>query len=345
MGETMADQDYNHTAELIKAAIPYVDSNWKGPAELIAKLLDLLGSFKSIGNNGTLSASSFRDFKIDKIDIEGLLKGIRPICNNKEQEIVDRILNIFNMKRMFEMYNNMMSAMKTMQDFGGFNFDGSGSGNDSDNVTSNFTGSNFDSIFQSFSNAFSSNNTSGASDNNQNFADDNQNTSDNNQNSSESNQTTSDFNQNSSESKQTTSDFNQNSSVFNQNAWGFNQSSSEFNQTIPDFNQRSSESNQTTSDSNNFTSFYNPFETSGSNNTERAKVAETNENNAFESVDSKNSMNTPVKAESNQNPMNNKMFDMLKAMVPPEQMSTFENLSMLLGSMSYDNNKPDEKKE
>jgi hypothetical protein len=40
------------------------------------------------------------------------------------------------------------------------------------------------------------------------------------------------------------------------------------------------------------------------------------------------------------------MFDMLKAMVPPEQMSTFENLSMLLNTMSYDNtNKPDDSKE
>lgn len=40
--------------------------------------------------------------------------------------------------------------------------------------------------------------------------------------------------------------------------------------------------------------------------------------------------------------MNDKMLEMLKAMVPPEQQSTFENLSMLLNTMSYDNNsKPD----
>jgi hypothetical protein len=37
----------------------------------------------------------------------------------------------------------------------------------------------------------------------------------------------------------------------------------------------------------------------------------------------------------------NNMLDMLKAMVPPEQMSTFENLSMLFNSMSYDNSNPD----
>lgn len=42
---------------------------------------------------------------------------------------------------------------------------------------------------------------------------------------------------------------------------------------------------------------------------------------------------------------NSNMFDMLKEMIPPEQRSTFENLSMLLKTMSYDNNKQEQKKE
>lgn len=36
---------------------------------------------------------------------------------------------------------------------------------------------------------------------------------------------------------------------------------------------------------------------------------------------------------------NSQMFDMLKNMIPPEQMSTFENLRMLFNTMSYDDNK------
>lgn len=41
---------------------------------------------------------------------------------------------------------------------------------------------------------------------------------------------------------------------------------------------------------------------------------------------------------------NTQMFDMLKNMVPPEQMSTFENLRMLFNTMSYDDNsKPDQR--
>lgn len=242
----MADLDFNHTAELIKAAIPYVDSKTKGLVELVAKSMDLLGSLKSADNNNILSTLDFHSIKID---VEGLLKGIRPICNHKEQEIVDRILNIFNMKRMFEMYNNVMSAMKNMQDVGGFDFGDSGGGNDAENVASNFTGSNFDSIFQNFSNSSSADNT------------------------------------------------------------------------------------QKTSDKNDTESYYNPFNTSDYKATE-----ETPAQDPIKNAEAKNT--------SSSNPMNNKMFDMLKAMVPPEQMSTFENLSMLLNTMSYDNNsKQDENKE
>ena len=43
---------------------------------------------------------------------------------------------------------------------------------------------------------------------------------------------------------------------------------------------------------------------------------------------------------------NEKMLNMLKSIVPPEQRATFDNLSMLLSSMSYDNtSNADEDKE
>lgn len=243
----MADQDFNHTAEIIKAALPFVDSKIKGLAELFAKLLDLMGSFKSAESSGELSAVSYRDIKVD---IEGLLKGIRPICNANEQEIVDRILNIFNMKRMFEMYNTMMSTMNAMQD-SGLNFNTSGSGSDASNTSGNFP--DFSSIFQSF----------------------NKNTSDN---------------------------------------------------------------SKSTPDPDAFSANYNPFNTADPPEAEKDSASAPDKDTSTQSNNSSGPMN-----------MNGKMFDMLKTMVPPEQMSTFENLSMLLNTMSYDNNnsnsKPDEKKE
>ncbi|MDD3173873.1 MAG: hypothetical protein PHF63_09460 [Herbinix sp.] len=240
----MADQDFNHTADIIKAALPFVDSKTKGMAELFAKILDLMGSLKSVGNSGNLAAYGFQG---SKIDVEGLLKGVRPVLDIKEREIVDRILNIFNMKRMFEMYNNMMSAMKTMQEFGGF--PSGDSGNDAENVAGNFSGLNFESIFQSFGNNFSSEG-----------------------------------------SKNTTN----------------------------------------TNDSENTT---NHFEYSDTSTTEEAPASDFNKDTTSSSFNSGSGKN-------------NMMFDMLKTMIPPEQISTFENLSMLLNTMSYDNNsKSDDSKE
>lgn len=252
----MADQDLSHTADIIKAAIPFVDSNLKGLAELFAKLLDLLGSLKTtgiLGKNGIsgiTSQISASGFQLSKIDIEGLLKGVRPVCDKKERDIVDQILNIFNMKRTFEMYNNMMSTMQAMQEAGGFNFGDGSTNDDTENVTGNFSGANFESIFKTFSNGFGSSNSNNASEN---------------------------------------SDSTMNESPFYQ--------------------------------------------------TEPVKSEET--------TTSDSPKNTSSNSDASESPMNNKMFDMLKAMIPPEQKGTFENLSMLLNNMSYDDNnsKPDDDKE
>jgi hypothetical protein len=162
-----------------------------------------------------------------KFDMEGMLNGIRPVCNVREREIIDRILNFFNMKRMFEMYNKMMEMMKNMQDFGGFDFSGfENSGNDAENVTSNFESPNYESIFNHMKNS-------------------------------------------SPQEKPETS---------------FSEEYHQTDATFPD-----------------------------------------------PEKDTSPQTGTGYK-------VNEKMMNMLKAMVPPEQMSTFENLSMLLNTMSYDNN-------
>lgn len=145
----MASQNYMHTAELMKASLPYFDDRTRSKVELVSKIFDLMGNINIIGRE-SMAACGYGTINID---VEGLLNGIRPICDHREREIVDRILNIFNAKRMFEMYNNFMNMMNTMQGFGGFPFGGEESkyDTDADTVTGNFSDSNFDSIFNSFS--------------------------------------------------------------------------------------------------------------------------------------------------------------------------------------------------
>lgn len=241
----MADQDMLHTTEIMKAALPYIDTGSKGIAELFVKVFDMMASMRALRSpNNNLAACGFT---AGKIDIEGLLNGIKPVCNNREREMIDRILNFFNMKRMFEMYNSMMETMKTMQDLGGFSFGDSESSDDTENVTGNFGSSNFQSIFDMFKNTNTTASTSGNTDD------------------------------------------------------------------TPD----------TTAD----TAFQFTVE----------NEAEKQEDTVKEKTSSTNSFGGKS---------NDMMFQMLKTMVPPEQMTTFENLSMLLNSMSYDNtSKPDNKEQ
>jgi hypothetical protein len=219
-----------------------------------------MGSMKSMTGKVNMAAYGYEN---EKVDVEGLLNGIRPLCSNKEREIVDKILNIFNAKRMFEMYNNFMSMMKTMQEFGGFPFGDTGTGNNTDNVMGNFAGFNFDSIFGNNAAKTSADHAS-------------------------------------EEDYVSEADY-----------------VSEVNHAS-DADHASEEDHEY----DQFSSF-NQNENSSSNDgaTEQAPHSRGTSNN-------------------------NMMLDMLKAMVPPEQMSTFENLSMLLNTMSYDNSsKPSDSEE
>jgi hypothetical protein len=233
MGEAMADQDIMHTADIMKAALPYIDAHNKVMVEFVMKIFDLLGNMKTLRNSLGLAACGY---EAGKIDMEGLLNNIRPVCNKKERDIIDKILNIFSMKRAFEMYNKMMEAMNGMQDFGGFPF----------GTSSNFENNN------------------------------------------------------------------------------------------PDMEAAHMEENDLNNDnSDNSNTDYHTASNDGINS-----ASEENYHDASDDV-------KPHKDSSGSSGMmNDKMLDMLKAMVPPEQRATFENLSMLLNTMSYDNtSKPDESKE
>jgi len=108
----MADQDILHTAEIMKAALPYIDSHNKIMVELIMKVLELVGFIRTFRKSLSLAACGY---EAGRIDLEGMLNNIKPVCNKKERDFIDKILNIFNMKRAMEMYNQMMEVMNAMQ--------------------------------------------------------------------------------------------------------------------------------------------------------------------------------------------------------------------------------------
>jgi hypothetical protein len=224
----MADQDIMHTAEIMKAALPYIDAPNKVMLEFAMKIIELMGYVKTLRSSLGLAACGYQ---AGKTDMEGMLNNIRPVCNKKERDIIDKILNIFNMKRAYEMYSKMMDAMNIMQGMEGFPF-GSAADTATDAPDADLSSYNTDTDY----------------------------------------------------------------------------SISDYASDIPD-------------------------------NSE----ADITEN----SFDAGSDDVKPETASSGSAGMfNDKMLEMLKAMVPPEQKATFDNLSMLLSTMSYDNtSKPDESKE
>ncbi len=232
----MADNDMLHTAEILKAALPYVDVRTKTTMDLLVRLYELIGCYHSLRYNG-LAACGYETEQ--KADFEGLLNKVRPVCNDRERSFIDRILGFFNAKRMYEMYNQYMEAMKTMQEFGGFSA-GNPDGEAADNTMNSFSGFDFASMFGS-----------GKADSGDNHDTDND---------------------------------------------------------MP----------SSDDDSEFFTG-----------------QAENPDPSDHEAGSEEEDSDPPPRS----NAGNDQMLDMLKNMVPPEQMSTFENLRMLFNTMSYDGNR------
>jgi len=247
----MADNDYLHIAQIMEAAMPHVDIRTKLTIDLMSKLFGFMGSLRNFNKASDLAVCGFEN---EKMELEGLLSAIRPLCSGKEKVFVDQILSMFQAKRMFETYKTYMDAMKAMQGFEGSPFGDFSSGNNAENSSDHTSGFDFSSFFNAFGN-------------------------------------------NSSSESDRASDQDINSPF---DSSGLHDADSPFD-SISDYDSK-------------FTS------DSAYNN----DAAASNASSSSEGSDSKNNM-----------------LNMLKAMIPPEQLSTFENLSMLLNTMSYDNSKSD----
>lgn len=101
----------SHTANLIKAASPYFDTDTQKSLYFIATILDVMEMTKLFQQSKSVSALSF---SMKNVDFEGLLKNVRPVCRPNERSFVDKITNMFSMKRMFETYQAVSSMMSSM---------------------------------------------------------------------------------------------------------------------------------------------------------------------------------------------------------------------------------------
>ena len=271
----MADNDMLHTAEILKAALPFVDTNAKTTMDLLIKFYELITCYHNYKTNRMAAC----DYTGEKPDLETMLKNIQPKCNEKEKPLIDRILSIFNAKRMYEMYNTYMTAMKAMQEFGGFPSEAS-EGETADNSMNNFSGFDFSSIFGN-------------------------------------SQSTDTPSEESYTPYESAPEPGYESDLIHKSDSGDNPGTS-YN---PDVGYSSDVGYKPDSDDSSNTGYNSDFN-SDSKQTPEGTYGKVNSDRNSSSSKSDN---------------NDNMMNMLKSMIPPDQVSTFENLRMLLNTMSYDN--------
>lgn len=260
----MAQIDFAHTVDIMKAATPYFDPGTRRSMDLFTKFFDLLGCYRNFLL--PLEMASNESYN-KKMDLEGLLTGIRPKLGERERPIVDQILGFFNAKRMFETYSAYMEMMKNMEGF-----------NSGDSDTDGNT--NFDMF--SVMNSFMSNNSS---------------------------------------TGMNPDMFSALSSFMNNN------SSTDVNSNI-DGNENSDFNSYMDSDnSNDFSSYMD-----SDSNYDSSSYMDSDGNY-------KGDLDTENSSDNSSSGFNFSNFASLFGdMVSPEQASNFENLSMLLKNMSYDDN-------
>lgn len=91
---------YNHTIEIMRNALPYINTPAKKPMHMIIKVGELLDAIS--GNDS--SELSACDIGNDSIDMEGMLSNIKGLCSISEQETIDMILNFIKVQRLYSTY-------------------------------------------------------------------------------------------------------------------------------------------------------------------------------------------------------------------------------------------------
>jgi len=285
MGEAMAEDGLLHTAEILKTALPYVDVKSKLILDLLVKLYELIACLRNFRAKD-MAACGFENTG-EKVDAEALLKKIRPSCNQKERAFVDKILNIFQAKRIFEMYNTYMEAMKAMEGFDGF----------AENDNSNDNTYNFMDSFSDFDLSAI-------------IGDDNI-----------------DVNLHKDNNTYAENDLSPDKDYSLANDLSLDNGYNSANALI--------KSNNYISD--NYLYNNDTFNENNDYNKSNINYANDPDNNNID-----NNSQTEKHQATKESPDNSNLIEALKAMLPPEQIETFENLRMLFDSMSYDDNKKPE---
>ena len=103
----------DYILDIIRAALPYVNSRTRNSMEVAIKTGELAETFQSLGDTPDLEAC---DLGNDTVDMEGLLVSVQNVCIGPEKELVNTLLNFYKTRNLYQSYqtfrrNNLQAEL------------------------------------------------------------------------------------------------------------------------------------------------------------------------------------------------------------------------------------------
>lgn len=95
-------ENSGHIFDVLQAALPYIDARNQGTVQTLMKMFDFIQTSKNVSQQSTeLSAASLSP---QSMDFEGMLNSVRTVSSIKERDLIDKMLNYFKAKRLYQTY-------------------------------------------------------------------------------------------------------------------------------------------------------------------------------------------------------------------------------------------------
>ncbi len=97
----------HHQLDLMKAALPYLAPRMQKSINVMSIAEELVSTIQSPQPTPELSAMSLSS---GNASMEDILSQIKPVCNRQEQELIDNMVNVMKMQKLFQGYSSFMAT-------------------------------------------------------------------------------------------------------------------------------------------------------------------------------------------------------------------------------------------
>lgn len=98
----------DHTLDIFKAALPHVTPQAQGGMNLLLKANELMATIEEVNHPAELSAMEINE---EEHTPEVLLESIKQVCTQRENEVVDMMMNFFKARKIYNAYQDYGSQV------------------------------------------------------------------------------------------------------------------------------------------------------------------------------------------------------------------------------------------